>query len=209
MYAYTCTCTACISRLALCSQHIRTLYKIHWPDTVRFITDMHPRWPYGIHTCVMGGLLLYMHSRVDAWCLIQSPCCCMNPIYMYNNIIYVGLHALPSSWAPQLHTLYRWMQKSAHVYFSAPPGQLTREVNMHGGGDKMYECTIKISAHTPCTECIHNLCYYPVCSGYIHAPRELMLWIHGGGGRGSQSHMIGQRSSYCRSWFELYQPILI
>ena len=59
------------------------------------------------------------------------------------------------------------------------------------------------------------ICDYPVCSGYIHAPRELMLWTHGrGGGKlmvGGESvtYMIGQRSSYCRSWFELYQPILI
>ena len=73
------------------------------------------------------------------------------------------------------------------MYFSAP--RLTSEVNMHGGGDKMYECTIKISAHMPCTECIHNLCDYPVCSAYIHAPRELMLWTHGGVVGGEDGHI--------------------
>ena len=50
---------------------------------------------------------------------------------------------------------------------SLPPGSQVKSICMEVAMDKMYECTIKICAHTPCTECIHNLCHYPVCSGYI------------------------------------------
>ena len=99
--------------------------------------------------------------------------------------------------------------KECHTCTSLPPSLQEKSTCMEVVMDKMHECTIKIGAHTPCTECIHNLCLYPVCSGYIHAPRELMLWTHGERGGESVTYMIGQRSSYCRSWFELYQPILI
>ena len=76
-----------------------------------------------MHTCVMGGCTctncyLYIYTivtviyiciagQVHAWCLIQSPCCCcMKPIII-RIIMYVGLHALPSSWATTPHTLQK------------------------------------------------------------------------------------------------------
>ena len=36
---------------------------------------------------------------------------------------------------------------------------------------------------------IHNLCDYPACSAYVHAPRELKLWTHGGRGGGGVGHI--------------------
>ena len=57
------------------------------------------------------------------------------------------------------------MQKSAAVCFSAPSSQV-KSTCMEVVMDKMYKCTIKSGAHTPCTEYIHNLCHYCVLRLY-------------------------------------------
>ena len=48
-----------------------------------------------------------------------------------------------------------------------------------------------------------SYCYIIREDGHI----DVDTW--GGGGGKTVTYMIGQRSSYCRRWFELYQPILI
>ena len=143
---------------------------------------------------------------MHAWCLIRSSCCCcMNPII---HVTYIYCRSACPSFPSNYSTHSTDECRRVLLCASLPPAH---KWSQHAWRWWWTRCiNVQLKA-VPTRHALNTYIIYvtTVCSGYIHAPRELMLWTQGGRGGESVTYMIGQRSSYCRSWFELYQPILI
>ena len=79
-----------------------------------------------------------MYSRAGA-CMVSYAITLLlhETHYMYSIIMYVGLHALPSSWATTPHTLQMNAEESTCT--SLTPKPTCMEVVM----DKMYVCSLE------------------------------------------------------------------